>query len=190
MPNYNYNQNYSQNRPQYKANYSRIVSYIVLVAAIFYANYLGNNALILGILSNYGIADWGIIIITNIVVVIIQAGIFELIGRILFNYVYRATKFSAFTCQKEQFMDVLRWFYIIRCVILGSLYLLVYVFNFLLPLADLVFNSVISIAVYFVFFFWLKRLNYLNTAVIHKTFLYLAVITILYYALVLILNFV
>lgn len=184
------NNNYNQKSTSYNLSALRIVSYILLVVSVFYANYLSNRSIIISILSDYQINETSFLIVASIMVALAQVGIFELISRLLFNFASRKTMFKAFNCNREQFVDVLRLFYIIRCIILGSLFLFVYFFNFLLPLFNLVLNFGISVIVYYIFFVWLKKLNYLNKAVIHKTFLNLAVVVVLFYGLMMLLEFV
>ena len=184
------NNNYNPKSAPYKLSALRIVSYILLFAAVFYVNYLGNRSMIVNIIKDYQINETSVFIVASIIMALVQVGIFELISRLLFNFVSRKNMFKAFNCNKEQFMDVLRWFYIIRCVILGSISLLVLYFNFLLPLFNLVINFIISVIVYFIFFIWLKKLNYLNMALIHRTFLNLAVVVVLYYGLIMFVEFI
>jgi len=191
MQNSNYNQYnmYNRKREPYRFTALRIVSFIALFAAVFYANYFGSRSYAIGILQQFQINKTSFLIITSIFMAFFLAAIFEFIGRIVFNHVLRKTMFKAFTCQKEQFMDVLRWFHIIRCAILGSAFLLAQAVSFLLPLFNLLLNFVISVIVYYVFFIWLKKLNYLNKGVIHKTFFYLASLVVLFYGLIMIVEF-
>ena len=188
------NRNYVPNnfRPKnapYKFTVSRVLSLIILCAAVFYANYLSNRSFAAAFLQSYQMPDTALLITLTIFIALLQVGIFELLSRILFSHVSRKTGYKAFTCEKGQFVDILRWFYIIRCAILGSAFLFVYFFNFLLPLANLLFKFVISVISYYVFFIWLKKLNCLNKAVIHKTFLNFAVLVVLFYGLFMILEF-
>lgn len=168
--------------------FPRWVFYILLAVAVFYANYFTNTSIVYNTLKMF-VASFSAsnIIILNIFVAIIEVGFFELISRIYYNYVSRNTGFKGLTCTKMQFVDTLRVFFIFKCICVGTAFISVYFFPYLIPIAVNTFNLFFSVVFYSLFFFYIKN-KFINKEIGGKTFLYLAVPFLVYSVLVLLLN--
>ena len=166
--------------------------YIILTAAIFFANYFNNMSAIYNTLSVFPLTTDNVvslIYITNVILVLVQVAIFEFVARIYYNYVSNRTQARGLLCSKMQFVDTLRVFYIFRCIVLGCLYILVYAFPYLVYFASNVFNLLVSSIFYYLFFLYIKD-KFINKRMGARTFIHLAIPFLIYSALVLFINFV